>query len=62
MTLSPYQLLKIVLYSVGVNNNTYCYQSVKSKVKELVAEERNDPCSMLLKEKKEIFLILCTNQ
>lgn len=47
----PHQLLKVVLHSVGINYHTNGYQCVKGKVKDLVAEERNDPSSMLLYRK-----------
>lgn len=47
----PHQLLKVVLHRVGINHHTNGYQCVKGKVEDLVAEEWNDPCSVLLYRK-----------
>ena len=49
MKVKHYQLLEVVLDCVGVNHHTNGYQGVKGKVKDLVAEEGNDPSGMLLK-------------
>lgn len=43
-----YQLLEVVLHRIGVNHHTNGYQCVKGKVEDLVAEEWDDPSSMLL--------------
>lgn len=52
--LVPYQLLQVVLYRVWVNHNADSDQGVESKVKYLVAEERDDPGSTQLK-KRSLF-------
>lgn len=44
-----YQLLQVVLDGVGVNHDADGHQGVQSKVKDLVAEKRDDPGSTQLK-------------
>lgn len=44
----PHQLLEVVLHCIGVNHHANGYQRVEDKVKDLVAEEGNDPGCMLL--------------
>lgn len=55
-----HQLLEVVLHRVGINHHTYGYQCVKGKVKDLVAEEWNDPSCMLLcgKEQTEQRMVI----
>jgi hypothetical protein len=45
--------LEVILYGVGVDHNTNSHQGVQCTVKDLVAEEWDDPSSMLLKQEKQ---------
>lgn len=47
----PHQLLEVVLHCVGINHHANGYQCVKGKVEDLVAEEWNDPSSVLLRRR-----------
>lgn len=46
-----YQLLQVILDGVWVNHNADSNQGVESKVKYLVAEERDDPSGTQLKQR-----------
>lgn len=47
-----HQLLEVVLHRIGVNHHANGYQRVEDKVKDLVAEEWNDPGCMLLRARE----------
>lgn len=51
---NTHQLLEVVLHCIGINHHTYGYQCIKGKVKDLVAEEWNNPSSMLLQRTQTI--------
>lgn len=57
---SPHQLLEVVLHRVGVHHHANGHQGVKGKVEDLVAEERNDPRSMLLFGRRTNCVSTCT--
>lgn len=44
------------MYGVGVDHNTNSHQGVQCTVKDLVAEEWDDPSSMLLKQEKQFHV------
>lgn len=48
-----HQLLQVVLDCVWVNHDADSHQRVESKVKDLVAEEGDDPCSAQLRQVKD---------
>lgn len=50
--IGSHQLLEVVLHRIGVNHHANGYQRVEDKVKDLVAEEWNDPGCMLLRARE----------
>lgn len=44
------------MYGVGVDHNTNSHQGVQCAVKDLVAEEWDDPGSMLLKQENQFYV------
>lgn len=55
-----HQLLQVVLDCVWVNHDADSHQRVESKVKDLVAEEGDDPCSAQLRHRLKINTHLTT--
>lgn len=47
-----HQLLEVVLHRIGVHHHANGHQRVEDKVKDLVAEEWNDPGRVLLRERR----------
>lgn len=48
---APHQLLQVILDGIWVNHDAHSHQRVEGKVKDLVAEEGDDPSRTQLKER-----------